>query len=84
MSARQSDMSAIRAIRMRHECNTSNTSATKTTRVRHECYTYDRSATLVKNFNFDNDTSKNIFLHPYIYYMLSEKLQGEEQSHFKN
>ena len=42
----------------RHECDTSatpttecDTNATRTTRVRHE----------LKNFDFDNDTSKNIF-----------------------
>ena len=38
----------------------------------------------MKNFDFDSDTSKNIFLHPYIYYMASERLQGEEQFHTKN
>ena len=64
-----------------HECKTSKTWAT---RVRHECYTNDTSATRVKNFDFHNNTSKNIFSHPYIYYMASERLQGEEQFHFKN
>ena len=38
----------------------------------------------MKNFDFDSDTSKNIFLHPYIYYMASERLQGEKQLHSKN
>ena len=38
----------------------------------------------MKNFDFDNGTSKNIFSHPYIYYMASERLQGEEQFHTKN
>ena len=52
----------------RHECDTS------TTRVRDECYTNDTSATQLKNFDFDNDTIINIFSHPYIYYMESEKL----------
>ena len=52
---------------------------TSATQVRHERYTNDTSATRVKNFDFDNDTSKNIFSHPYIYYMASERLQGEEQ-----
>ena len=42
------------------------------------------SATQVKNFDFDSDKSKNIFLQPYIYYMASERLQGEEQFHFNN
>ena len=72
-------------------CDTSNksatqvwTSATLTTRVRHACYTNDTSAIQVKNFDFDNDTSKNLFSHPYIYYMASKTLQGKEQFHSKN
>ena len=60
------------------------TSATRTTRVPHQCYTNDTSATQVKNFDFDNGTGKNIFSHPYIYYMASERLQEEEQFHTKN
>ena len=74
----------------RHKCNTSATLATRvqtivtlTIRVRHNCYTNDKSATRVKNFGFDNDTSKNIFSYHYIYYMASEKLQREEQFHSK-
>ena len=67
---------------------TSDTSATlgntSATRVRHECYTNDTSTTRVKNFDFDNGTGKNIFSHPYIYYMTSERLQGEEQFHTKS
>ena len=51
---------------------------------RHECNTSATLATRVKNFDFDNDTSKNIFSHPYIYYMASERLQGEKQFHSKN
>ena len=42
------------------------------------------SAMRVKNFGFDNDTGKNIFSHPYIYYMTSERLQVEEQIYTKN
>ena len=79
-----SDTSATLTTQMQQECNTSNTSATRTTRVRHEYYTNDTSATQVKNFDFDNDMGKNIFLHSYIYYMASERLQGEEQFHTKN
>ena len=56
---------------MRHKCNPS---ATRTTRVRHER----------KMFDFDSDPSKNIFLHPYIYNVASERLQGEEQFHSIN
>ena len=44
----------------------------------------DTSATRVKNLDFDNDTSKNIFSHPYIYYMVCEILQAEEQFLSKN
>ena len=52
--------------------------------MRHECYTNDTSATQVKNFDFDNNTSENIFSHSYIYYMASERLQGKEQFNSKN
>ena len=38
----------------------------------------------MKNFDFDNETSENIFSHPYISYMGKERLQGEEQFHSKN
>ena len=38
----------------------------------------------MQNFDFDNGTSKNIFLDTYDYYMASERLQGEEQLHTKN
>ena len=52
--------------------------------MRHECYTNSTSATPVKNFDFDNNTSENIFSHSYIYSMASERLQGEEQFNSKN
>ena len=38
----------------------------------------------MENFDFDNDTGKNMFPHPYTYYMASERLEGEEQFHTKN
>ena len=60
------------AIQGRHECDTSDA-------MRHECYTNNTSPPRVKNF--DNYTIKNIFSHPYIYHMASERLQGEEQFH---
>ena len=44
----------------------------------------DTSMTRVNNFDFDNDTSEIIFSHPYISYIANERLQGEEQFHFKN
>ena len=52
--------------------------------MRHECYTNDTSAKRVKNFDFDNGTSKDIFSLPYIYYMARERLQGEEEFHSKD
>ena len=84
----KSNTSAIRATRVQHECGTRDrratqvtrvqhkcdTSATLTTRVRNESYTNDPSATQVKNFDFDNDMILNIFAHPYIYYMASQRL----------
>ena len=76
----------------RRECNTSNTNATRmqrecntsATQGWHECYTNDTSAKRVKNFDFDNKMRKKKFSHPYIYYMASERRQGEEQVHSKN
>ena len=38
----------------------------------------------MKIFDFDNDTSQNIFSHPYISCTANERLQGEEQFHSKN
>ena len=55
--------------------------------VRHEwdtSETNNTSATRVKNFDFDNDTSENMFSHPYISDMANEKLQGEKQFRSKN
>ena len=74
-------MSVIGVRHRRHECNTS---AIRKARVRHECYTNDTSATRVKNFDLDNDTGKNIFSHPYVYYIASERLQREEKFHTKD
>ena len=51
----------------------------------HKCYTNNTIPIGVKIFDFDNDTNKNIFLHPiFMIYMASERLQGEEQFHTKN
>ena len=70
---------------MRHEqhgCYTKDMSATRVLHEQHEC---DTSATRVKIFDFDNDTSENIFSHPHIGYVAKEILQqGEEQFHSKN
>ena len=72
----------------RHECHTRATLATLVwhswaNTIQHKCYINDVSATWVKNFDFDNDASKNIFSPPYIYCMASERLQGEEIFHSK-
>ena len=77
-------MSATLATQIQHECDTSDTSATRVRHEQHECYMNETSATGAKNFDFDNDTGKNIFSHTYIYYMASKRLQGEEQFHTKN
>ena len=74
-------MSTTSATQVRRKCGTS---ATLMKRVQHKCYANNTSATQVKNFDFDNHTSKNIFSHHCIYYMASERLQGEEQFHSKN
>ena len=81
--------SASQATRMRHKwhkCNTSDTNSTQATRVQHKSNTSATQTTRVQheNFDFDNNTNKNIFSLPYIYYMASERLQGEEQFHSKN
>ena len=59
---------------MQHECDTRDRRATQVTRVQHKCDTNDPSATQVKNVDFDNDMILNIFAHPYIYYMASQRL----------
>ena len=38
----------------------------------------------MKNFDFDNDTSENIFSHSDISYMANERLKGEEQFNSRN
>ena len=38
----------------------------------------------MKSFDFDNDKSEKMFSYPHISYMTNERLQGEEQFHFKN
>ena len=44
----------------------------------------DAGATRMKNFDFDNGTSENIFSHPYIIYKANERLEGVKQFHFMN
>ena len=78
-----SDTGATRVPRLFHDCNTSvtgvwyerrmcNTSSARTKKVR------------LKNFDFHNNTSENMFLHPYVSYMVNERLQKKEQFHSKN
>ena len=74
------DTSETNATRVRHECDTSEASATQ---MPHDCDKNDKIATQAKNFDFDNKTSENIFLHRYISYMENERLQGENQFHSK-
>ena len=65
---------ATRVQHKRQECETS------ATRVLHERQERDTS----EKFDFDNDTSENIFSHPYITYMANKKLQREKQFNSKN
>ena len=51
------------------------------TQAQHDC---DTIAKRVKIFDFDNDTSENIFLQHYINYMTNERLQRVEELHSKN
>ena len=60
-----------------HERYTKEASATLVLHERHECDTCEK-------FDFDNNTSENIFSHPYINFMVNEWLQGEEQFHLRN
>ena len=55
-----SDMSVIRVRHQQHECDTN------ATRGLHERHERDTSVARVRNFDFDNDTSENIFLYAYI------------------
>ena len=77
--------------------DTSNTNTTRTTRVIQEQHKWDTTATRVlherhkcdtsviqvKNFDFDNDKSENIFLYHYSSYKVNERLQGQKQFHSK-
>ena len=68
----------------RHDQHKCNTTATRVRHRRHECDTNSMIATQVKNFDFDNDTSEIIFSHPYINYIVNERLQGDKRFHSKN
>ena len=76
-----SDMSATGMIWLQQKWDRNGTSKTQ---VWEECYRNNTSATRVKNFDFDNDKSKNIFSHQYVSYMTNERLQGVEQFHSRS
>ena len=62
--------------------DTSDKSATRATRARYKWHMSDASATRVRH---ECDTSATRMTRdPYIYYMASERLQGEKQFHSKN
>ena len=65
--------------RVRHERQECDTSATWVLQERHECDMSAARTTWMKKFDCDSGTSKNIFLHHYIYYMTTERIQGEKQ-----
>ena len=75
------DTSETRTTRVQHECDAS---VSRTTQEQHECHTNDTGVTRAKSFDFNNDTSENLFSHRCNCYMASERLQGEEQFHSKN
>ena len=62
--------SATQATQVQHKCDKS---ATRTTRVRHKWKILILMMARVKAFS-----------HPYVYYMVSERLQGDKQLHSKN
>ena len=82
-----SDTRETIATRMQHECDTSDTSVTRGRQEQHECYTNDTGATRVQHewkILLLIKTQVKTFSHPYIFYMVSERLQGEEQFHTMN
>ena len=80
----ESDRNDTSATRVRHEQHECNTIVKRVLHERYECDTNATRTTRVRNFNFDNDTSENIFSYPYISYTANKRLQGEEQLHSKN
>lgn len=64
-----------------HECNKSNINETRVRHKKHGCKKNITILTRIKNFDFDNNTSGSIFLHPYITYMTNRKIiRGEKIS----
>ena len=83
-----SDTGATLPTQVRHEWDTSNTSATRVLHERHECNTNATRTTRVRHewkiLSLITTRIKKIFLHPYNYYVASERLQGKQQFHSKN
>ena len=67
-------MSNMSLTQVQHGSYKDDTSTTRVLQEPHECNTSG-------NFDFDNDTSENIFI---ISCMANENLHGDEQSHSKN
>ena len=69
----------ISALHEQHKCDTSDMSLTRALHERSERDTIATQMTRVqkrvKNFDFDNDMSENIFSHPYISYMANQSLE---------
>ena len=62
---------------------TCDTSVTRVRHKQHGCEMNDTIVTRVKNFDFDNDTSENIFSHPYTSYMANERMKDyKERNNF--
>ena len=59
-------------------------SETRATRVQPICNINATLMTRVKTFDFNNNTSENMFSHSFISYMTNKRLQEEEQFHSKN
>ena len=77
------DTSSTSATQVQHDCQINHTSAIRGLHEHYELYMSNTSATQMKNFDWDNDTTKNIFSHLYIYYIPSERIQQEERFHSK-
>ena len=59
-------------------------SQTRATRVRQQCYANETNATQVKNFDFDKDTSENIFPHSYVSYIAMKNCKERSNFILKN
>ena len=76
-----SDTNATRVSDKRHVCNTSETRATQ---MQHKCDTRATRMTRVRHEWKVLILISTRFAHLYLYYMGSQRLQGQEQFHSKN